>query len=181
VQPSTRPLRSIETEDDAHRFRMSTPMIVGLAAVVVVLIAALFIRSYKPKPHPAPKAQTESTESAPAPAPKPTPQRSSREPNAKGAVAERVMPDVPERASRTIRGKVSVRIRASVDRNGEVSNATIESDGHSRYFGNLALQAARKWRFKPARVDGRSAPSTWSLRFDFRRGKTEVNPVEVTP
>ncbi len=183
MQPSPRALRSVEDEDEGPRFRMSTPMIVGIAAVVVVLIAALFVRSHKPKP--APEAQSESTrtESAPAtnPAPKPPPQRPTKASTLKGTVAERVMPNVPEKASRTIRGKVDVRIRVSVDRNGAVSSATIEPPEHSRYFANLALQTARKWRFKPAQVDGRPAPSTWTLRFDFRRGKTDVNPVEVNP
>jgi len=182
VQPSRRALRSVEDEGEGPRFRISTPMIVGIAAVVVVLIAALFVRSHKPKPQSAPETQTES---APAgtPAPKPQPQRSTKfpTPTLKGTVAERVMPVVPERASRTIQGKVTVRVRVSVDRSGDVSNATIEPPVPSRYFSNLALQAARKWRFKPAHIDGRPAPSTWNLRFDFRRGKTDVNPVEVNP
>ena len=99
----------------------------------------------------------------------------------KGAVAERVLPDVPQSARMTIRGTVEVRIRVTVDPSGDVSNATFDSPGVSKYFANLALQAARDWRFKPAQVDGQTVTSVWILRFQFRQTATEVTPVEASP
>jgi TonB family protein len=99
----------------------------------------------------------------------------------KGAVSERVLPDVPQKASRTIQGKVRVRIRVTADSSGEVSNAKFDSPGPSTYFANLALQAARHWKFKPAQVDGQAVSSMWMLRFQFERTATEVIPVEVSP
>ncbi|MGO8718315.1 MAG: TonB family protein [Acidobacteriaceae bacterium] len=99
----------------------------------------------------------------------------------KGAVTERVLPDVPRSASMTIQGKVEVRIRVTVDPSGDVSNAAFDSPGVSKYFANLALQAARNWRFKPAQVDDHAVSSVWILRFRFRQTGTEVTPVEASP
>ena len=99
----------------------------------------------------------------------------------KGAVTERVLPDVPRSASLTIQGKVEVRIRVTVDPSGDVSNATFDSPGVSKYFANLALQAARNWRFKPAQVDDQAVSSVWILRFQFKQTRTEVTPVEASP
>ena len=99
----------------------------------------------------------------------------------KGAIAHGVMPDVLASASRTIRGKVEVRIRVNVDPNGEVSEARFDAPGPSRYFSGKALEAARKWRFKPAQEDGRPVPSVWALRFEFRTGGPEITAREVSP
>ncbi len=92
-------------------------------------------------------------------------------PAANGAVLAQVMPQVPARASATIHGTVRVAVRVAVDASGNVSNATLESPGPSHYFANLALEASRQWRFKPA-----AAPSTWILHYAFRQGGVEVTP-----
>jgi protein TonB len=132
----------------------------------------------------------------PAPAPVPETARSSAAPETdatapeeeaaspgavKGAVTERVMPEVPEKATATIHGKFELAIRASVDADGAVSNAVLDSPGPSRYFANLAIQAVRQWKFKAAQVDGRAVPSVWVLTFQFSQASTEVAPVEVSP
>jgi TonB family protein len=80
------------------------------------------------------------------------------------AVVRQVMPDVAKSAQRSIRGTVRVGIKASVDASGNVTDATIDSPGPSRYFANAALQAARQWKFEPG---GKSA-GDWLLRFAFR-------------
>jgi TonB family protein len=87
------------------------------------------------------------------------------------AVVNEVLPDVPANARNTIRGKVSIRIRADVDANGNVVAVKNESAESSRFFGNLALQAARRWKFTP----GSTQP--WILRFEFVRNPK--NPVSV--
>jgi TonB family protein len=100
---------------------------------------------------------------------------------AKGAVAEKVMPDVPERASRTIHGTVKVGIRVDVNPSGSVGDASIDSQGPSKYFANLALEAARNWKFTPAQTNGQSVASVWVLRFEFRQDGTRVTPTEEMP
>jgi len=99
----------------------------------------------------------------------------------KGAVAERVLPDVPEKASLSIQGKVKVKVRVTVDSSGKVSDAALESPGPSKYFANQALQAGWNWRFKPAQVDSKSVSSVWILQFQFTQTATDVTPVETSP
>lgn len=91
------------------------------------------------------------------------------------------MPDVPEKASRTISGTVKVSIQVNVDPNGSVSNASVDSQGPSRYFANLALEAAHSWKFAPARVGEQAVASVWLLHFQFRQSGIQVIPVEQTP
>jgi TonB family protein len=89
---------------------------------------------------------------------------------------DQVLPTVPRSASNTIRGTIRVDVRVGVDPSGDVSAATLELAGPSRYFANLALQAARRWKFRPAQLDGRSVSSEWLLRFSFTREATRVSP-----
>jgi TonB family protein len=93
------------------------------------------------------------------------------------AVVNEVLPDVPAKARNTIRGKVTVRIRADVDANGNVVDVKNESRESSRFFGNLALQAARRWKFTPSTPDGATGIQPWILRFEFVRNPK--SPVSV--
>jgi TonB family protein len=109
------------------------------------------VRGAAPKPDP--RALQGATEAAP------------------GQVVHRVLPDVTAEARRTIRGRVQVAVRASVDPAGHVTAARVESQ-NSRYFANLALQAARQWSFEPG-------PGEWLLRFEFTPAGTTVHPSPV--
>jgi len=101
--------------------------------------------------------------------PVPTPTPPAEMPKAAGneaasnVVVQQVLPDVPQKAKDTIRGTVRVGIKVSVDPTGDVTDATIDSPGPSSYFANLALQAARQWKFAPAH----DAASVRILRFEF--------------
>lgn len=180
--PSRRTLRSVEDAEESGLSKYRTPLLIATAFVVLVLIAALLMRGHKAQPASESETQTASTGEAAGSARTPGSQTpKAKGPVGKGGVAQRVMPDVPAPANRSIRGKVDVRIRVKVDRAGNVSDAQVDSAGRSRYFANLAQDAARKWKFKPARVDGRAASSVWMLRFEFRKDGADVTPVEVTP
>src|SRR5258706_5708146 len=98
-----------------------------------------------------------------------------------GDVAQRVLPEVLESARNTIRGTVKVAVRVDVDRSGDVESAELESYGPSKYFARTALEAAQLWRFKPPMVGGRGVLSTWTLRFEFTRGRTIVVPAQGIP
>jgi TonB family protein len=120
-------------------------------------------------------------------APSPTPLRSgegaktSTRGTVPGEVFQKVLPNVPQKARDTIRGTVRVGVRVRVDPSGSVAGATLDSPGASKYFANLALQAARRWEFGPAKVDGRYVPSEWILRFEFTKTATKVFPVQAAP
>jgi TonB family protein len=100
---------------------------------------------------------------------------------AKGAVADRVLPDLLPSAISSIRGHVAVAVRVTVDSTGNVSNAAFDSAGPSRYFSRMALEAAQHWKFKPAQVNGQAASSIWLLHFQFTQAGTEITPVETSP
>jgi TonB family protein len=155
----------------------------ALGVAALILLAAVATVTLRSRTSSSPTME----EQYPAPSTSRTPQASTQETQTakggtvKGAIAERVLPRVAPSARQTIQGKIRVIVRVQVDPNGGVSNARLDSPGPSKYFANLALQAAQRWKFKPAQVDGHAIASTWILRFRFGRTTTEVSPFEATP
>ena len=80
-----------------------------------------------------------------------------------------VIPDIPVRARRTIRGHIKVYIRVIVDKDGTVFAALPDRAGPSRYFERLAMQSAKKWSFPPVDAPDRRV---MQVRFDFSRSGT---------
>jgi len=127
-------------------------------------------------PRPAAPAAPEFSPQTPQAEPRPS--LSGSEP---GAVAQQVEPDVTARAMRTISGTVRVVVRVSVDANGKVTDAEFESAGPSKYFAGKAMDAARRWSFRPAEADGQAVASAWILQFDFRQSGVTATPKETSP
>ncbi len=98
-----------------------------------------------------------------------------------GGVLQKVLPEVPQSAMNTIRGTLRVVVKVAVDPSGNVSDATLDSPGPSKYFAGLALEAARKWKFQPAEVDGRPVSKEWLLQFYFKKTAVEAIPVQAAP
>lgn len=148
----------------------------------------------EPEPRPAqPQSQsaTQPTKPDTRPAAQPTPtvtptspiavpQVASSTPSSNGDVVSRDIPDVPQRASNTIHGTVSVAVRVNVDATGAVTNAEYATHGPSAYFARIALDSARNWKFNPPQQDGRRVPSSWLLHYKFRRGGVDVTPTQST-
>jgi TonB family protein len=130
-------------------------------------VASSQIQPVQPQPVPA--------QSAPAARPPAQPTESKPSPTrtAHGEIVHQALPEVLPRARNGIQGKVAVSVRVEVDPSGIVANATLESKGPSRYFSDLALKAARQWKFVPA--DG---ARVWILKFEFTRAGTKVAPVK---
>ena len=116
--------------------------------------------------------------SSPAAAPIPAPARTETVPSAgtlrasepssaRGEVLDQVLPNASEKSLATIRGVVRVSVRVQVDPAGTVSDAALDSPGPSKYFADLALQAARRWQFTSPEAGGHSVPSEWLIRFEF--------------
>ncbi len=99
----------------------------------------------------------------------------------KGEVLDQVLPDVSPKARGTIHGKVRVSVKVHVDPSGGVSAAEFDSPGPSKFFADLAMQAARKWAFTPPEVNGKSVASDWRLRFEFSPKDTKVTPTQTAP
>ena len=87
--------------------------------------------------------------------------------SAPAAVLHEEIPEVSRGARESIRGRIKVTVRVTVDRSGRVVKETLENSGSSRYFARLASEAARKWRFAPVESQD---PRVWLLQFDFTRG-----------
>ena len=79
-----------------------------------------------------------------------------------GDIVHRAVPTVPEKALRTIHGRVRVNVKVTVDASGNVTGADFASASPSRYFGNIALEASRDWKFSPGKA-GRN----WLVQFVF--------------
>jgi TonB family protein len=202
----TRSLVSPAGKKDFAKVRLA-----AIAAAAIVLIAAIsfiHVRSHHPEPkspaeeqqqasapsatQPQPQQQAPDT-AAPAPAPDQAPAAaasnqahahaspSTKSSAVKGAVAERVLPDVLPSASKSIRGTVNVWVRVAVGPGGEVSSVDFESPGPSKYFARVALQAAQRWKFKPALVNGQPVASEWILQFQFTQAAIDVIPAETSP
>jgi serine/threonine protein kinase len=87
--------------------------------------------------------------------------------NKSASVLHEEIPDVSRHALDTIRGRIKVSVRVTVDRSGNVVDESLETRGSSYYFARLSIQASRKWKFAPA---DNQAYRKWLLRFEFSRG-----------
>jgi TonB family protein len=132
----------------------------------------------EPQQTPAPVAQESPAENQPPSAVQGPTVRGSA---VRGAVVQQVLPDVPAKVNATIQGIVQVAIQVNVDTSGSVRDASIASQGPSKYFANLALQSAKSWKFTPAQVNGQAVPSVWLLHFQFRQSGVDVRPTEQSP
>ena len=206
-EPPSEPARWSESDAPSPRFTKYHLGILVIALVVIVFL--MFFALHKHKPQASPNAQqSASDESAPAAPVKPpagiaVPKKSGSphtasssapppetpppgspamsRPPVKGQVAQRAMPNVLPAASHSIHGTVRVQIRLNVGSAGNVSSASFDSAGPSRYFSRIAMQAAQQWKFTPAQMNGQPAPSVWVLKFRFTRDGVDVSPSEQTP
>jgi TonB family protein len=162
--------------------KLRRPALVAAALIVIAVIAVSRLQSDKTQPTPPTGEQQSGPAIAILPPQSPVPpEHNSRRAAVNDAIVEQVLPDVLPGASASIHGQISVKIRVAVDPAGHVSDAAFDSPGPSKYFAKAALQAAQRWRFKPAQVDSRAVSSVWILQFKFTQTATEVTPVEVSP
>jgi TonB family protein len=99
----------------------------------------------------------------------------------RGKVVQQILPDAPQKARDTIRGKVRVSVKVHVSESGNVTEASLAAPGPSQYFADRALTAAQLWKFSPAKLDGRNVPSDWLLRFEIDPASINVHPTETAP
>ena len=183
------PAKSADNAIPAVPFKSRRPMILAAAVLVTAIIAFFLLRPAPTAPPPVAEQQAEPAIAKPSPsspAPErqiaPAPERPITETApARGETAEQVMPDLLPQAVASIHGQVNVKVRVTVDAAGNVTNASLDSAGPSKYFAKAALQAAQRWRFKPVQVNGQAVPSVWLLQFQFTQAGSRVTPVQVSP
>jgi TonB family protein len=98
-----------------------------------------------------------------------------------GKVIQQILPDAPQKARDTIRGKVRVTVKVHVNDSGTLTEASLAAPGPSQYFADRALKAAQLWKFTPAKLDGRNVPSDWLLRFEIDSASINVYPTQTAP
>ncbi len=126
------------------------------------------IATSAPKTTPPPEVVRATPEKKDGTAPPPSPGSIER-----GQVLDQVLPQASSKALATIHGTVRVGVRVQVDAAGNVALAQLNSAGPSKYFSELALEAAKQWQFRSPVSDGHSLPSQWDIRFEFTpRGAT---------
>jgi TonB family protein len=137
------------------------------------------------KRQPAPKIIAAKPPSSAAPLPAPLqPSPVSKPPAGEavpGKVLQQVLPNVPQKARDTIRGTIRLSVKLDVDAFGNVTEATLDVPGPSKYFARLALEAAQHWQFAPVKVAGQPIPSKWLLRFYLTQADTKVFAVQIVP
>jgi TonB family protein len=99
---------------------------------------------------------------------------------AKAVVARSVLhkeiPKVPRAARETIQEDVGVIVRVTVDSSGAVVRAVLADPGPSTYFAQLAINAARNWKF----AEAQNQPSRhWLVRFVFARAGTTARAIRL--
>jgi TonB family protein len=186
--------------------KRKSPSIAAMAGIAaVVLLAVIFMVRWATHGKPEAPAETASQQTAPqqttaepspptavappasvpakaSPAPVAAPAVTPSAPPAysiPGEVVERAVPTVPANASNTITGKIRVSVRVEVNPAGEVTDASFTTPGPSKYFARLAMEASRRWKFKPAQANGQPVASAWILRYQFTQNATDVVPEEL--
>jgi TonB family protein len=174
--PPTTPVAKPAARKPKLRYYVVAAVLVVGAAIVGGLVMH---RTAAPAP-PAGEPMRPAPASAP-PGPAPTGQTAARKaaspvpPPAQVGIIRRVLPDIPAQARNTVHGMATVVVRVAADSSGNVTEATLEAGG-SRYFGRLALEAARQWQFAP--VEG-AGQHNWILRFEITPTATEVIPLRA--
>jgi outer membrane biosynthesis protein TonB len=79
-----------------------------------------------------------------------------------------VTPTIPASVRNSFRGEVPVDLRVSVDNEGNVFRSEVLPGRADNRLLNLAADAAKRWRFTPARIDSKPVPSTVVLHFTFK-------------
>ena len=93
---------------------------------------------------------------------------------------EQALPQVSPKALSTISGTVRIVVKAHVDAAGQVAVTELQEPGPSKYFADKAVQAVRRWVFTSPEVNGRSAESDWTIRFEYTSSGVKAYPQQVT-
>lgn len=99
--------------------------------------------------------------------------------NAKGTVAQRVLPNVAAGARESMGRPVEVELRVAVDERGRVFSTQCLTQSPGNYFAKISRQAAESWKFQPPLTNGKPRSSDWLIHFRFDRSHTEVSAMEM--
>jgi protein TonB len=82
----------------------------------------------------------------------------------------RIQPEYPPQAFRN-HEEGTVLVRVDVDANGMATNPEVVNRSGSRELDRAAMDAVRKWQFKPALKDGKAIASSVDVPVEFKLGQ----------
>jgi TonB family protein len=80
-----------------------------------------------------------------------------------------VKPSTPSNVRNLISEDVQINVRVEIDATGRVVRAEPVSKGKHDFLTSLALEAARQWRFAPARQASQNVSSSAVVGFQFKK------------
>ncbi|HEY4444772.1 MAG TPA: protein kinase [Steroidobacteraceae bacterium] len=163
------PERAAPPEESPRR-RWFVPAIAALVVAAVVVWVGVHLLGSRTSPERVapPTAVSQSPKISASAPPEASPDRPAHQISKNSpAVLHEVIPDVPRQARDTIHGHITVAVRVTIDRAGNVVDERIENHGPSKYFARLATEAAKQWKFAPT---DDPVLRKWLLRFEFTRG-----------
>jgi protein TonB len=116
-----------------------------------------------PKPAATPAAPPPAPVQAPTPAPTPAGESHAAE------LVRAVQPDYPPDAYRS-RAQGWVEVEFTVGADGAVSNAQVVTAEPSRIFNSAAINAVKRWTFKPKMENGKAVEEQMRRRIEFKLG-----------
>ncbi|HEX3896926.1 MAG TPA: energy transducer TonB [Rudaea sp.] len=116
-----------------------------------------------PKPAATPAAPPPAPVQAPTPAPAPAGESHAAE------LVRAVQPDYPPDAYRS-RAQGWVEVEFTVGADGAVSNAQVVTAEPSRIFNSAAINAVKRWTFKPKMENGKAVEEQMRRRIEFKLG-----------
>lgn len=81
---------------------------------------------------------------------------------------QKVTPTIPAALRKDINGEVPVDLRVSIDEEGNIFRTEVLPGNADNRLLNLAADAAKRWRFEPARIDSKPVSSKVVLHFTFK-------------
>jgi protein TonB len=122
-----------------------------------------------PQPAPSSEAPASTTTRPARKADNTGPARASRINRAPEPIA-RIQPEYPTQALRN-HEEGTVLVRVNVDANGMATNPEVVNRSGSRELDRAAMDAVRRWQFKPALKDGKAIASTVEVPVEFKLGQ----------
>jgi TonB family protein len=95
-----------------------------------------------------------------------------------GSVVHEEIPSLSHSTRRSIHGTVTIPVRVTVDRSGNVVAQVLEGREASGFFRRLALEAAKKWKFTPTMSQPVRA---WRVQFELSRGGAAAQAMPLAP
>ncbi len=135
----------------------------------------------KPSPVPPEPSAAEPAVPVPPAASTPAPEPVAESPSTSPDVVNQTMPEVLDKARRSIQGKVNVVLKVHADAYGAVRDVTLEPPPVSRYFSGVAMKAVRRWKFRTVKDGEVYVPQDWMVRLEFTRSGTKVSVEHAAP